>query len=58
MCFHLFINWDYFDILNLSGKIYVVNIWIIISVNNFIRASLTNLKNREEKPLKPQLILG
>ena len=39
--------------LNLFGKIHVVNIWLIISVNDFIRAGLSNFNNGEETPSKP-----
>ena len=40
-------------ILNLFWKIHVVNIWLVISVNEFIRAGLTNFNNGEETPSKP-----
>ena len=39
--------------LNLFGKIHVVNIWLVISVNDFIRAGLYNFNNGEETPSKP-----
>ena len=41
-------------ILNLFWKIHVVKIWLIINVNEFIRAGLTNFNNGEETPSKPQ----
>ena len=40
-------------ILNLFGKIHVVNIWLVISVNDFIRVDLANFNNGEETPSKP-----
>ena len=40
-------------ILNLFGKIHVVNIWLVISVNDFIRVGLTYFNNGEETSSKP-----
>ncbi len=45
-------------ILSLSGKIPVINIWLIIIVIGFITVSLIIFSNFEDIPSKPKLILG
>ena len=39
-------------ILNLFWKIHVVNIWLVISVIEFISAGLTNFNDGDETPSK------
>ena len=47
-----FTDWNYLEHF-FEGKIHVVNFSLVISVNNFIRAGLTNFNNGEETPSKP-----
>ena len=46
-----FTDWNYLEKM-FEGKIHVVNISLVNSVNNFIRAGLTNFSNGGETPSK------